>query len=243
MEMWWLGFYMQRLRLALLLLLLLPLLTGLSYHAGFEESYRWKHNILNAGVAYMVGCSAAAVVLLLLGIIRPGMPLDESLGKITLQAVPGSIGAILARSQLGIQKAKEKERSPGGQYAGEIFLMAVGALFLAFNVAPTEEMVLIAYKMTRWHALGLVLVSLVIMHAFVYSIEFRGQETVSPTTSFWNILLRFTVVGYAVVLLMSVYVLWTFGRTDATAPEGVVMATVVLGFPAAVGAAAARLII
>jgi putative integral membrane protein (TIGR02587 family) len=157
--------------------------------------------------------------------------------------VPGSMGAVLARSQLGIHKAEEKERGPGGRYAGEIFLMAVGALFLAFNVAPTEEMVLIAYKMTQWHALGLAFVSLMIMHAFVYAIEFRGQEAISPATSFWNAFLRFTVVGYTVVLLISVYVLWTFGRTDATAPEGVMMATVVLGFPAAVGAAAARLIL
>jgi putative integral membrane protein (TIGR02587 family) len=89
----------------------------------------------------------------------------------------------------------------------------------------------------------LAFVSLMIMHAFVYAIEFRGQEAISPATSFWNAFLRFTVVGYTVVLLISVYVLWTFGRTDATAPEGVMMATVVLGFPAAVGAAAARLIL
>jgi uncharacterized membrane protein len=38
-------------------------------------------------------------------------------------------------------------------------------------------------------------------------------------------------------------VLWTFGRTDAVAGPQVLMATVVLGFPAAVGAAAARLIL
>jgi putative integral membrane protein (TIGR02587 family) len=234
---------MQRLRLALLLLLLLPLLIVLSYHAGFEESFRWKHNILSAGVAYAVGCCAAAAVLLLLGIIRWGMPADEIIGKIVLQAVPGSIGAVLARSQLGIQKAEEKERSPGGQYAGEIFLMATGALFLAFNVAPTEEMVLIAYKMTRWHALGLALVSLVLMHAFVYAIEFRGQEAVSSTTSFRSIFLRFTVVGYAVALLISAYILWTFGRTDMTVFAQDIMITVVLSFPAAIGAAAARLIL
>ncbi len=38
MEMWWLGFYMDPLRLALFILLAIPLLVGLSYYAGFEPT-------------------------------------------------------------------------------------------------------------------------------------------------------------------------------------------------------------
>jgi putative integral membrane protein (TIGR02587 family) len=243
MEMWWLGFYMHRLRLVLLLLLLVPLLVGLAYHAGFEESFSWQHTLLSAAVAYAVGFSAAAVVLVLLAVIGSGMSAEEILGKIVLQAVPGSFGSLLARSQLGEHKAEEKERGSGERYAGEIFLMAVGALFLAFNVAPTEEIALIAYQMTHWHALALAGVSLVVMHAFVYVVGFRGQSAIPSGTPNWSIFLRFTVVGYAVVLLMSVYVLWTFGRTDGMAVDKIVMMTFVLGFPAALGAAAARLII
>jgi putative integral membrane protein (TIGR02587 family) len=243
MEMWWLGFYMVRLRLTLLLLLLLPLLVVLAYHAGFEESFTWRHATVSAAVAYAVGFSAAAAVLALLAVIGPGMPAEEILGKILLQSVPGSFGALLARSLLGEHKAEERERGSSERYAGEIFLMAVGALFLAFNVAPTEEIVLIAYQMTHWHALALVGVSLVTMHAFVYAVGFRGQSSIPPGTPAWSMFLRFTVIGYAVVLLISAYVLWTFGRTDGMAVDKIVMMTVVLGFPAALGAAAARLII
>jgi putative integral membrane protein (TIGR02587 family) len=243
MEMWWLGFYMDRLRLALFLLLLLPLLIGLSYHAGFEESSSWMHDVVSAGVALAVGFSAAAVVLVLLAVVTVDLSADEVLGQIALQAVPGSMGALLARSQLGGPRAQEKEQSRSTQYGGEIFLMAVGALFLAFNLAPTEEMVLIAYKMTAWHALALAIVSLAMMHAFVYAVEFRGQAAIPSGISMGSVFLRFTVVGYAVVLCISVYVLWTFGRTDGMATAEVVMTTVVLAFPAALGAAAARLII
>jgi putative integral membrane protein (TIGR02587 family) len=243
MEMWWLGFYMDRLRLALFLLVLLPLLIGLSYHAGFEESSSWRHNVLSAGVALAVGFSAAAVVLVLLAVVTFDMSADEVFGKIALQAIPGSIGALLARSQLGGPQAHEKEQSRSAQYGGELFLMVVGALFLAFNVAPTEEMVLIAYMITKWHALALAAVSLVMMHAFVYAVEFRGQAEIPEGVSMGSVFLRFTVVGYAVVLFISLYVLWTFGRTDGMAATEVVMATVVLAFPAALGAAAARLII
>jgi len=243
MEMWWLGFYMDRLRLALFLLLLLPLLIGLSYHAGFEESSSWTHDVLSAGVALAVGFSAAAVVLVLLAVVTFDMPPDEVFGKLALQAIPGSIGALLARSQLGGPRAKEKEQTRSAQYGGELFLMAVGALFLAFNVAPTEEIILIAYTMSKWHALALAVVSLVMMHAFVYAVEFRGQAAIPSGMSIGSVFLRFTVVGYAVVLCISWYVLWTFGRTDGIAAAEIVMTTVVLAFPAALGAAAARLII
>ena len=38
MEMWTLGFAMDRLRLAVLMLGLLPILIGLAYYSGFEET-------------------------------------------------------------------------------------------------------------------------------------------------------------------------------------------------------------
>src|SRR5687768_4648627 len=101
MEMWWLGFYMDRLRLALFLVVLLPLLGGLSYYAGFEESFGWRDFVLNAFVAYAVAFVASAAILALFAVLGPGMSPDEMVGKVALQAVPGSIGAMLARSQLG----------------------------------------------------------------------------------------------------------------------------------------------
>jgi putative integral membrane protein (TIGR02587 family) len=105
-------------------------------------------------------------------------------------------------------------------------------------------MILIASKMTEWHAVALVLASVVLMHAFVFRVGFRGQEeALPPGTPQWSALLRFTLVGYAIALLVSAYVLWTFGRWDGLAwPQRVVTASV-LGFPAAIGAAAARLIL
>ena len=44
-------------------------------------------------------------------------------------------------------------------------------------------------------------------------------------------------------LAISLYALWTFGRTDGLAAAPMLMATVVLAFPASIGAAAARLIL
>jgi putative integral membrane protein (TIGR02587 family) len=81
------------------------------------------------------------------------------------------------------------------------------------------------------------------MHAFVYALEFQGTASIPPGTPFWSVLLRYTIVGYAVAVLMSLYILWTFGRTEGLAFHQSISILVVLGLPAAVGAAAARLIL
>jgi putative integral membrane protein (TIGR02587 family) len=89
----------------------------------------------------------------------------------------------------------------------------------------------------------LAVVSLVQMHGFVYAVEFHGQHSRPDQATVAGEFVRLTVVGYAMVLLISAYVLWTFGRTDGLASLEWVRATVVLGFPASIGAAAARLIL
>lgn len=237
MEMWWLGFYMDRYRLALFLGLAFLVVIALSYFEGADETF--KIEILDALVACAVGYTVAGTMLALFGIVKPGMSVDEILGKISLHAVPGSIGAILARRLLDVEETK-KERRRRELYGAKLFLMGVGAIFLAFQLAPTEEMVLIGHRMTEWHAVGLAFVSLSIMQAFICSVERRGRQRLFAADFFWGVFFRYTVVGYSVALLISLYVLWTFGRLDGAAPAEAIMSTLVLGFPAALGAAAAR---
>ena len=240
MEMWWLGFYMDRYRLALFLALAFLVVIALSYFEGADEAL--KIEILDALVACAVGYTVAATMLALFGIIKPGMSVDEILGKISLHAVSGSIGAILARRLLDVEETK-KERRRRELYGAKLFLMGVGAIFLAFQLAPTEEMVLIGHRMTEWHAVALAFVSLSIMQAFICSVERRGRQRLFAADFFWGVFFRYTVVGYSVALLISLYVLWTFGRLDGAALAEAIMATLVLGFPAALGAAAARWIL
>jgi putative integral membrane protein (TIGR02587 family) len=241
MEMWWLGFYMSRARLALLVAAFLPFLVALSHYRGFEKTVGWIEDVLAAFVAYGVAFAAAAVVLPLFGVLRWDLPLDEIAGKLALQAVPGSIGALLARSQLGSRDEQEGEAPES--YGFEIFLMVVGGLFLAFNVAPTEEVALIAVRISRWHVLALVVLSLAAMHAFVYFLEFRGAHQIPEQASGFGLFLRYTVVGYAACILVCLYVLWTFGRTDGIPAQHVLSMALVLAFPASFGAASARLVL
>jgi putative integral membrane protein (TIGR02587 family) len=243
MEMWHLGFYIDAARFVLLLVLVVPLLVGLSHFVGFEPTFDWKDDLLDAFVAYGVAFVAAAPILALLGVVSPGMSADEIVGKIALQAVPGSIGALLAQSQLGDRTARERKQTRRDSYAGECFFMATGALFLSLNLAPTEEMVLISYMVTPWQGVAVLGVSLLVMHAFVYSVGFQGHSQVPPGTVWFGMFVRYTVVGYAICMAISLYMLWTLGRTTGDGFEAIVLSTIVLSFPAAIGAAAARLIL
>lgn len=241
MEMWELGFYIDRWRLLALLALNVPLLVFLSHYSGFERTFSPVEDFRDASIAYGVGLFTSSAVLVLMGLVTADTQLSEFIGTVALLSVPASVGALLGRSQLGAKQVGETEDME--IYGNELMVMAAGAQFLGLNVAPTEEIVLLAYKMTPWHGLALVALSLVVMHGFVFAAAFKGGSEVQPDTAWWSVFARFTLVGYAIALLVSVFVLWVFGRLDGLSVHEIVAVTIVLGFPSAIGAAAARLIL
>lgn len=258
MEMWSLGITIEPLRLALFMFLAVPLLVGLSYFIGFEKTSCFKDDVIDAFVAYAVGFIMSALLLALFGIINAEMSFGEIVGIVSIQAVIAAIGALLAQSQLGKQsdEADENEQNSdenaekqelirrNASYGGQLFLMGVGAIFLAMNPAPTEEIVLIGYKMTDWHIIALALTTISLMHAFVYKVEFRGQENPYPQeSSILSVFMRYTIVGYGLVLLISFYLIWTFGHIEGLSAENIIKTVIVMSFPGALGAAASRLIL
>lgn len=238
MEMWAFGAHMDRLRLAAFLVVSACVVLGLSHFAGFRDTRTLGDDALDALAALLIGGLVAAGLLVLMGLLTIHTAAREAVGMIAVQAAPAAIGAVLANKQL---QARDQERSKEDRagYLGQLFLMASGALFFAFNVAPTEEMILISFRMTPWHALALIAVSLLTLHALVFSVGFAGQEQhESQRLAF----LHYSLAGYGIALLVSVYILWTFGRLDGGLSD-TARAIVVLGFPAALGAAAARLVV
>ncbi|WP_067334299.1 TIGR02587 family membrane protein [Stappia indica] len=244
MEMWWLGLYLDRARLLVLVLVALPMLVLLSRRIGLEDTRNWRDDILDAALALGISGVVCLAILALFGLIESGQPADVVVGKVAIQMVPASIGALLARSQFASSGSEDDPpREPRETYAGELFLMGIGALFLGLNVAPTEEMVLISYQMTEWHALGLLVLSICLMHAFVFAVGFAGGSPTSPEEPWWSPFLRLTLPGYVVALSVSLFLLWVFARLDGQGVSSIVMTTVVLAFPSALGAAAARLVL
>ena len=238
MEMWAFGAHIGRLRLALFLAVIGLVVFGLSRFAGFRDATTLADDALDALAALLVAFLVSAAALFAFGVVTVEHSLRELVGVVAIQAAPASIGAILANKQLRPTEEGAPPEDRAG-YLGQLFLMTSGALFFAFNVAPTEEMILIGYKMTPWHAAVLIVVSVVVLHALVFTVGFAGQEKHERQLGAF---LHFTLAGYGLALLVSLYILWTFGRLDDGLSD-TIRSVVVLGFPAAIGAAVARLVV
>ena len=242
MEMWSIGLYIEPARLLLFLALGLGVLAGLAYYNGFRAGGGVKEAVMDGLTAYGAGFLGSALGLWLLGILTGDIGWRDAVGMVALQAVPAGIGAAVARKQLGSSGDGGQEEDQAG-YLGQLFLMAAGALFLAFNVAPTEEMILVTFAMSPAQLIGLMGFSVLLLHALVYTVGFGGQRRQSEGASSSNTFLIYTLAGYGIALLLSAYVLWTFGRTDDASLPMAVMMTVTLAFPACIGAGVARLVV
>ena len=242
MEMWWLGFYLEPHWLLQFIVVNFIILIGLSRLSGFEETGGWWDDVMDAFAAYAVAAVWSALILWLLGIVEADMPISEIVGKIAIESVPAGFGAMVGGKVLGERRSEgsEKDRKT---YEGQLFLMLTGAMFVAFSVAPTEEMILISFGMSPLQSIGLILLSVILLHGFVYTVGLRGEEQPPGATGFWGIFVRFSIVGYVIATIVSFYLLWTFGRVDDTGLAQIVAMVAVLAFPGAIGAALARLVV
>jgi putative integral membrane protein (TIGR02587 family) len=242
MEMWWLGFYLEPWRLAQLMIANLILLFGLSKVAGFEESHSWTDDVLDACSAYFAASVTTAAVLFLIAAVRPSMTFGEVIGMIAVQSVPASFGAMIGAKLLGEGEEIERSERWRETYPGTLFLMLAGALFLSFTAVPTEEMILIAFQIDAWHALAIVAVSVLMLHAILYVVGFRGQDQ-RLEAGHGQALLRYTLPGFAIALIAAAYLLWTFGRLDGLHVGQAALAITVVAFPAAIGVGIAQVVI
>lgn len=245
MEMWAAPFAIEPLRLALFLLLGAPLLTGLSWYVGFRADLSWTDAVCDGLVAYLVAAVAVSAALLAFGVLDAGSRPHEVVGRIAVQLIPAGIGACIARSQLGLRDEESGDAADGRRetIGGELFLMLAGALFFALNIAPTDEVGMIARQITPWHALLLVAATVIAMHALVYGLRFRGQHEPRRPHNPWTEFLVLGVTGYMLALAVGAYLLWILGRLDGIDGSAGLIMVVILGVPAGLGAALARVVL
>src|SRR5690554_4915165 len=238
MEMWQLGFYISPLRLVALIVLSLPLFISLASLVGFRKSKGFIDNVTDVFVAYAVTFVATGLVLVTLGIItfdtKPGVIYTMLL----LQAVPGTLGALLARNIVGESSEQDEDEDQDRNYRDDLTILAAGALFLAFSLAPTEEMILLSYMMSTKHTLFLLLLTLPLMHAFSIAGANVSGDDLKQWSTHRELFLRFTSIGYLIAFIISIFMLWVFESTGDQSVHNMIKTTIVLAFPAGIGAAA-----
>ncbi len=250
MEVWWTGFIAGPIRLLIYLAATFILLLGYNSYAGMHEDSSWAEVMIDSVEEMGIGLLVATVFLSLIGRISPEMQLGEVIGKIVIEAMTVAIGISVGTAQLGIQGEGNNSRSGQSarsleqdlRFGGQLVIAACGAMLFGANVAPTEEVVVIANEISVVQLLALMLLSLLFTALILYYIEFAGSKRFVRRNGVTSVVIG-TVASYAVALLTAAAVLWFFGRFDQAGIFLIVAQTVVLGVATTLGASAGRLLV
>ena len=252
MEVWWIGTTAELWKLLLFLgvAALITFALARSRSGGFMEETSRFASVEQAVEGVAIGLVSAVIVLAVLSRIELGDPLESVLGKVIAQAVPLCIGAAVANAIFGPhgersregEESSGEEQSPRQAFVADFGATIIGAIFLAFSIAPTDEVPMLAAELDHVHALALIALSLLLTGIIVFASGFgTGQHEQrgpfqSPLTE--------TVLAYVLSLLVALVALFLFDRIEWGDPLGEIVAMVlVLGLPAAVGGAAGRLVV
>jgi putative integral membrane protein (TIGR02587 family) len=252
MEVWWAGFVTRPTRLLGYFLVGFLLLFAYNRYSGLRRDASWLEVAFEAFEEMGLGLLLSTLMLWLLGQIQATMPLSEILGKVVVEGVTAAIGISVGSAQLGGSGEDDQGMGPGKGGGDEpdtglpaqLALAACGAILFASNVAPTEEIVMIAAEASRWKVLGLALLSLGLCALVLFFSGFRGSDQLIPNQDQgWIAVLSRSAVNYAVALAASAFILWFFGRFTGVSAAACLAQTVVLGVAGALGASAGRLLL
>ncbi|MBW3588903.1 MAG: TIGR02587 family membrane protein [Actinobacteria bacterium] len=234
-EVWMLGATINPLGIVALLIVSFFLNLLLSRYVGFEDEE--VRPLANAIQGLGVSIVLSAGLLFLLERVTVDMASENILGVIALCSLPVSLGFALGNALAPADGGEGADRiaAAGGQF----LVGAGGALILSLNIAPTEEPVLMAYQLEVPNLISLVILSLLLSYLIVFYAEFRGKDLRLETRGSAMAAVAETILVYLIALLVAGGLLISFAQTDRL-DVTLFTSTLVLGFPAAMGAALGR---
>ncbi|HET8803961.1 MAG TPA: TIGR02587 family membrane protein [Aequorivita sp.] len=251
MELWWVGFIANPLQLIVYFIVGMFLLMVYNHYVGIRREHSFLEGIEESIEEMGMAIVLSAFILWITGRLAPNMSVGEISGKIIVEAITVAIGISVGKSQLGSNSEGKKdnvEERKSNHSANPNILRSVnialcGAILIASNVAPTEEILVIAVEAKVFKLLLIVLLSIAIGGSVLYYINFTGAKEILLQPNNFREAVAGTFIMYAVALSASAFMLWFFGRFDNVSLYAIVAQIVVLGFPAALGASAGRLLI
>lgn len=247
MEVWWTGIIAHPYRLVVYVLTTFTLLLGYNRYAGLRRDSSMTEVAIDSMEEMGIGLLLAATVLFLLGRVTLEMPASEALGVIVVEAMTVAIGVSIGTAQLGAG-GNEDEGLGGGvnnkevHFGGQLVFSICGAVLFAANIAPTEEVVVLAIETSWLRLIGLAFFSLLVAFLILHYSAFKGASEFVRADHPGVIVLG-TIVTYAIALSCSALILWFFGRFDGITLFTAVAQTIVLGVAATLGASAGRLLL
>ncbi len=169
MELWWAGFIADPLPLTLYFIVGIFLLMVYNHYVGIRREHSFWEGLLESIEEMGLGLFLTIFILWLTQRITGQMSISEISGKIIVEAVTVAIGISVGKAQLGgnnkdANENKDKEspqelkRKPNIMRVVNISLC--GAILIASNVAPTDEVIVIALEAPVFKLLLIALLSL-----------------------------------------------------------------------------------
>lgn len=260
MEVWWVGSTSRPALLLPVLATTFGLLFLLNRTSGFRTTrdVRLADSLKDSVEGIAVALLCVLGVLVLLREIDGATPVVEALGKVVYEGMPFAIGVGMAGHFLRGDRTDDGDAGdaaatdaggPTGDAAINATLVDVGAtllgaVFIAFNIAPTDEVPMLSAAMSPAWVCAVIAVSLVVSYGIVFAAGFGSQEDRRRSTGIIQHPITETVFCYLLALVAAAFMLWFFQRWEPGDPFDMVLhQTIVLGLPATVGGAAGRLVV
>ena len=247
MEVWWTGIVAHPFRLITYVLATFVLLIGYNRYAGLRRDSGMAEVVIDSVEELGIGILIAGLVLFLLGRVTSGMSSMEIAGVIVLEAMTVAIGVSIGTAQLGAggkddEGLGEDAKEQGTSFGGQLVIGFCGAVLFAANVAPTEEIIIIAIEISWLRLMGLAILSLLIAFVILHFSNFKGADRF-VRADHPIVILFGTCLTYSIALIASGLILWFFGRFDGVSLLTSLSQTIVLGVAATLGASAGRLLL
>ncbi|MHC0061473.1 TIGR02587 family membrane protein [Nostoc sp. UIC 10890] len=258
MEVWWIGSLAKPQLMMMAIALMFVVVYLLNQIEGFRKR-RYTGLAHQAAMdtveAIAIGLACSTFVLLLLRELTPETSLRESLGKIIFESVPFALGVALANQLLGDiensnaegQATNSTTKNKGNELNAtfaDLGATLIGATVIAFNIAPTDEIPMLAAATSPAWELAMIAASLLISYGIVFQAGFSDQQKRRQQKGIFQRPSSETIMSYLVSLLAGAFMLWFFQKLTFSDPWTMWLDhTLILGLPATIGGAAGRLAI
>ncbi|MEG4073387.1 TIGR02587 family membrane protein [Microcoleus sp. Pol14C2] len=247
MEVWWIGSHTKPAEMSIAIATTFIVVFLLTRTEGFRKTkdIRWLEAAIDTVEAIAIGIVCAALILFLLREITPETPLQETLGKIIFEGLPFALGVALASGFLSgdrYQSSDSDSEPKINQTLADIGATLIGAMIIAFNIAPTDEIPMLAAGISPPWQLAIIAASLLISYGIVFVAGFTYQAKRQQQQGIFQRPLSETVMAYLVSLVASAFMMFFFHKLSFDDPWSIWLNyTLVLGLPATIGGAAGRL--
>lgn len=248
-EVWQYGFLFDPVRMIIYVSVTFVLLMGYNRYVGIRHESHLLEVVIDSIEEMGLGLVLAFVVLLLLGRVDISTSISETIGRVAVEGMTVAIGISVGTAQLGSSAEDQDKGSPGAEESDvklheQLLLGFIGAMLIGGNVAPTDEVTIIAMHATTWQLIGIAVFSMALSAVVTFYSDFIRATKVSgfDERTWYGVILR-TFSFYVISLLAATLSLWAFARFEGMPLPVMIAQVIVLGLVSSLGGSAGRLLL